>query len=105
MYESTKVNERENECNHPIRNLSIQWPVDEWQVRRIGGVERGAIYERYIENGPIWDIIANDIVRHERFRNIPANVQELYANNVGNRRAARWEGFAIILQEKSIFKI
>ena len=42
-----------------------------------------------MENGPIWDTIANDIVRHERFRNIPANVQELYANNVGNRRAGR----------------
>ena len=50
------------------------------QVRRIGEVERGAIYERYI--------IANDIVRHERLGDIPANVQELYAN-VGNRRAAR----------------
>ena len=53
------------------------------------GIERGVIYERYIENGPIWDIIANDIVRHERFRDNPANVQELYANNVGNRRTAR----------------
>ena len=41
-----------------------------------------------MEIGPIWDMIANDIVRHERFRDIPANVQELYAN-VGNRRAAR----------------
>ena len=55
----------------------------------IGEVERGVIFERYMENGPIWDTIANDIVRHERFRNIPANVQELYANNVGNRRAGR----------------
>ncbi|CAB3981629.1 Hypothetical predicted protein, partial [Paramuricea clavata] len=37
-----------------------------------------------MEIGPIWDMIANDIVRHERFREIPANVQELYAN-VGNQ--------------------
>ena len=51
-------------------------------------VERAVIHERYMEIGPIWDMIANDIVRHERFRDIPANVQELYAN-VGNRRAAR----------------
>ena len=61
------------------------------QVRRIGEVERAVIHERYMEIGPIWDMIANDIVRHERFRDIPefpANVQELYAN-VGNRRAAR----------------
>jgi hypothetical protein len=33
-----------------------------------------------MENGPIWDIIANDIVRHDRFREISANVQELYVN-------------------------
>ena len=58
------------------------------QVRRIGDVEREVIYERYMENGPIWDIIINDSVRHERFRQIPANVQDLYAN-AGNRRAAR----------------
>ena len=38
---------------------------------------------------PVEPVIANDILRHERFRDIPANVQELYANNVGNRRAAR----------------
>ena len=63
------------------------------QVRRIGEVERAVIHERYMEiMSGIWDMIANDIVRHERFRDIPgifpANVQELYAN-VGNRRAAR----------------
>ena len=58
------------------------------QVKRRGEVERGVIYERYMENGPIWDIIANDIVRHEKFRDIPANVKELYAN-VGSRRAGR----------------
>ena len=53
-----------------------------------------------MENGPIWDIIANDIVRHERFRDIPANVQKLCAN-VGNRHAAkrRLRRFAILLQE------
>ena len=56
------------------------------QVRRIGEVERAVIHERYMEIGPIWDMISNDIVTHERFRDIPANVQELYAN-VGNRRA------------------
>ena len=58
------------------------------QVRRIGEVERAVLHERYMENGLMWDIIVNDIVRHERFREIPANVQELYAN-VGNRRAGR----------------
>ena len=50
------------------------------QVMRIGEAKRGIIYERYMENGLIWDIIANDVVRHERFREIPANVQELYAD-------------------------
>ena len=69
------------------------------QVRRIGEVERAVIHERYMEIGPIWDMIANDIVRHERFRDIPANVQELYAN-VGNRRAARRRlRESILLQE------
>ena len=38
------------------------------QVRRIGEVERGVIYEPHMENGPIWDIIANDIVRHDAMR-------------------------------------
>ena len=34
------------------------------QVRRIGEVERAVIHEQYMENGPIWDIIGNNIVRH-----------------------------------------
>ena len=54
------------------------------QVRCIGEVERAVIHERYMEIGLIWDMMANDIVRHEIFRDIPANVQKLYAN-VGNR--------------------
>ena len=69
------------------------------QVRRIGKVERAVIHERYMENGPIWDIIVNDIVRHERFHNIPANVQELHAN-VGNRRAARQQLRDFIAREQ-----
>ncbi len=50
------------------------------QVRRIGEVEQAVIRE---QNSLIWDIIGNDIVRHKRFCDIPANIQELYAN-VGN---------------------
>ena len=46
------------------------------------------IYERYMENRPIWYIIVNDIVRHDRFRETPGNMQEVYAN-VKNRRAAK----------------
>ena len=61
------------------------------QVRRLGEVERGVIYERYI--------IANDIVRHERLGDIPANVQELYAN-VGNRRAASRRILDFIARER-----
>ena len=68
------------------------------QVKSIGEVKRGVIYERYMENGPIWDIIANDIVRHERFRDIPANVQELYMLMLEINMQLR-EGFAILLQE------
>lgn len=57
-------------------------------VRRIGEVERALIHEQYRRNGPVWDIVINDIARDERFINMPANVQELYAN-AGQRPAAR----------------
>ena len=49
-------------------------------VRRIGEVERALIHEQYGRNGPVWDIVINDIARDERFINMPANVQELYVN-------------------------
>ena len=49
-------------------------------VRRIGEVERALIHEQYRRNGPVWDIVINDISRDERFINMPANVQELYVN-------------------------
>ena len=36
-----------------------------------------------MENGPVWDIMANDIVRHERFRDIPAHpIRTLYPNKI-----------------------
>ena len=57
-------------------------------VRRIGEVERALIHEQYRRNGPVWDIVINDIARDERFINMPANVQELYAN-AHQRPAAR----------------
>ena len=57
-------------------------------VRRIGEVERALIHEQYRRNGPVWDIVINDIARDERFINMPANVQELYAN-ARQRPAAR----------------
>ena len=73
------------------------------QVRRIGEVERVVIHhERYMEIGPIWDMIANDIVRHERFRDIPgifpANVQEpsMLMLEIDVQQE---EDFAILLQE------
>ena len=55
------------------------------RVRRIGEVERAIIHEQYRRNGPVWDIVINDIARDERFMNMPDNVQELYAN-AGRRR-------------------
>lgn len=58
------------------------------QVRRIGVVEKALIHEKYRQNGPLWDIIINDIVRDERFENMPANAQELYTN-ARQRPAAR----------------
>ena len=57
-------------------------------VRRIGEVQRALIHEQYRRNGPVWDIVINDIARDERFINMPANVQELYAN-ARQRPAAR----------------
>ena len=58
-------------------------------VRRIGEVERALIHEQYRRNGPVWDIVMNDIARDERlFINMPANVQELYVNT-RQRPAAR----------------
>ena len=57
-------------------------------VRRSGEVERALIHEQYRRNGPVWDIVINDIARDERFINMPANVQELYAN-ARQRPAAR----------------
>ena len=60
------------------------------QVRRIGEVERGVIYEGYI--------IANDIVRHERLGDIPANVQELSMLML-EIDVQLGEGFSILLQE------
>ena len=58
------------------------------RVRRIGEVERAIIHGQYRRNGPVWDIVINDIVRDERFMNMPDNVQELYAN-AGQRPAAQ----------------
>ena len=58
------------------------------RVRRIGEVERAIIHEQYRRNGPVWDIVINDIARDERFMNMPDNVQELYAN-AGQRPAAQ----------------
>lgn len=58
------------------------------RVRRIGEVERAIIHEQYRRNGPVWDIVINDIARDERFMNMPDNVQELYVN-AGQRPAAR----------------
>ena len=58
------------------------------RVRRVGEVERALIHDQYRRNGPVWDIVINDIARDERFVNVPDNVQELYVN-AGQRPAAR----------------
>ena len=36
------------------------------------------VNEQYRRNGPVWDIVINDIARDERFMNMPVNMQELY---------------------------
>ena len=58
-------------------------------VRRIGEVERALIHEQHRRNGPVWDIVINDITRDERFINMPANVQVDVYVNVRQRPAAR----------------
>jgi hypothetical protein len=69
------------------------------QVRGIGEVERAVIHERYMEIGPIWDMIANDtIVRHERFRDIflPMCRSSMLMLEIDVQQE---EDFAILLQE------
>jgi hypothetical protein len=56
------------------------------RVRRVGEVERALIHDQYRRNGPVWDIVINDIARDERFVNVPDNVQELYVNANNDRR-------------------
>ena len=58
-------------------------------VGRIGEVERALIHEQHRRNGPVWDIVINDIARDERFINMPANVQVDVYVNVRQRPAAR----------------
>ena len=57
-------------------------------VRRIGNEERFLIHEHYMRTGPVWDLVIYDIIRDNRFQNVPANVQDLY-QNVGQRPQAR----------------
>ena len=40
------------------------------------------LHEIYIRNGPLWDVIINDMTRDERFQQLPENIRMLY-NNVG----------------------
>ena len=39
-----------------------------------------------MRNGPVWDLVINDMIRDNRFQNVPANVQDLYQNVI------RWRG-------------
>ena len=43
-------------------------------VRRIGNQERALIHDHYMRNGPVWDLVINDMIRDNRFQNVPANV-------------------------------
>ena len=58
------------------------------QDRCIGEVERTIIPEQYRRTGPLWDVVINDIVRDERFLNIPEKVRQLYGN-VAQKPATR----------------
>ena len=57
-------------------------------VCRIGNQERVLIHEHYMRNGPVWALVINDIIRDNRFQNVPVNVQNLYGN-VNQRPKAR----------------
>ena len=55
--------------------------------RLIRETERNMLHEIYIRNGPLWDVIINDMTRDERFQQLQ-NVRMLY-NNVGERPVVR----------------
>jgi hypothetical protein len=65
-------------CTKKIDTIAItiallrtkNWSMAPRRVRRIN--------EQYRRNGPVWDIVINDIARDERFMNMPDNMQELY---------------------------
>ena len=58
-------------------------------VRRIGNQERALIHDHYMRNGPVWDLVINDMIRDNRFQNVPANVQDLYQNVIQRPQARR----------------
>ena len=58
-------------------------------VRRIGNQERALIHDHYMRNGPVWDLVINDMIRDNRFQNVPANAQDLYQNVIQRPQARR----------------
>ena len=48
--------------------------------RLIGAVERNLLYDMYRRNGALWDAVVNEVVRDERFQQLPADVRQLYQN-------------------------
>ena len=56
--------------------------------RLIREVERNLLHDMYRRNGPLWDVVINEVVRDERFQQLPADVRQLY-ENAGERNAVR----------------
>ena len=54
----------------------------------IAAVERNLLYDLYRRNGALWDVVVNEVVRDERFQQLPADVRQLY-QNAGERNAVR----------------
>ena len=57
-------------------------------VRRLGELEKRLIWVYYRQEGPLWDLLVNDIRRDPNFLQLPVQVQELY-REAANRSAVR----------------
>ena len=54
--------------------------------RLIREVERDLLHNHYRRNCALWDVVVNEVVRDQRFEQLPADVRQLY-QNAGERNA------------------
>ena len=48
-------------------------------------VERNLVHDMYGRNDAHWDVVVNEVVRDDRFEQLPADVRQLY-QNAGERK-------------------